>query len=1552
MLSSPSKAVLFVFEALGALAFAARHCLLILILVLLLPGIPLAASQAALVDSWRAWDLAASDDGVNAAAGSVVINEFHYNPSENTLLEEFIELHNPTGSDIDVSGWQLDGAVRFTFPSGTLLPAGQFLVVAQNPPTLLSRYGVAALGPWEGGLASEGEEIRLQDANGDTVDRVDYRAEFPWPVAADGAGASAALVNPALDNDLGSSWRSESPPTPGRTNAVFALNAPPNVRQVNHTPKSPTSTNEIVITAKVTDPDSVASVVLQYQLVTPGAYVPAYLPLSYSQLLAAPNTQPSPNPSYFGETNWTSVAMLDSGTGGDSVAADGVYSITLPAQGNRVLVRYRIRVTDELGNSRQAPFEDDPSLNFACFVYDGVPSYEGTSSADLQTLPVFTLLSRAQDVDQCTAYDISYQIPQFKGQYSHPARHVFNWSGTLVYDGVVYDHVNYRLRGANGRYQPGKRNWRIKFNRGHYLEPRDQFGRKLPRKWSHLTTGKGSNNRLGLTFGLNEVANYLLWNKVGVPAPETLFFHFRVVDGLKEAPDRYGGDFWGLSWAQEDYDGAFLEAHGLEKGNLYKLINASFSSNLAVDMVNQRRYQAAFAVSDGTDGAAIQTGLLSSQTSEWLRARVNCDAWFRYHAVCEAVRHYDFWPQANKNAAWYFSPPYNASNGFFGQFWTLPWDTDSSWGASWNSGQDLVYAGIFNFGSHPDLARDYRNTVREIRDLLFQPDQINPMLDALAARIAPFVPADLARWSNAPTAGGSYRSMASFAGFSTPALTGGVAGQVQDMKEFMFTGGSHSWWIDRQTVTAGGWVTRLDSLASDANIPATPVLHYVGQSNYPMNSLTFECLPFSDPQGSNTFSAMQWRLAEVRNTNQPPEDPRVVPPMEWDAIWETGTLSNWTGRITIPGLVVESNRIYRVRVRHGDNTGRWSHWSAPIEFSVTAVDLVSMLRENLRITEIMYHPPDLGAYASDQLEFLEFQNIGTTPLDVGGLTFTAGITFTFPHETMLNPKQHFLLGRDAGALRARYPRITVDGIYSGKLDNAGETLRLSTPTGIPILEVTYDDLPAWPVTADGMGWSLVLGDPVRGLYRASRTRGGSPAQDDPPSIIPGVVISELLTHPAVSQMDMIEIHNPTESEVDIGGWFLTDDKDVPRKFQVPDGTIIGAGGYLKFNEDQYDAFGMDFGLNHLGDQAYLFAGDAATNLTGYVHGVLFGAAEEGVSFGRIVNSLGLEDFAAMSSLTPGTNNSRPKIGPVVISEIMFQPPQLGGSENYDTEFIELQNVTHTNVPLYSPLYPTNTWKLAGAVNYTFPANTTLPSGGRLLIVSFDPAANPLALASFRATYNVNPETLILGPWSGRLSNDGETVELSFAAPPEPDGFVPYILVERVSYQTVAPWPTSAAGGGHSLQRATLLAYANDPLNWFAGEPSAGALLKSTSDDVDGDGLPDLWEMEQSTDLFKPDGELDPDQDGFNNRSEWIAGTDPWDANSYLRIEAVMSSTDTVQLQFNARPGRSYTVLEAGAIGSAWTPLTNISAASTNRLLSLPRLPAGTHFLRLVTPSQP
>jgi len=244
------------------------------------------------------------------------------------------------------------------------------------------------------------------------------------------------------------------------------------------------------------------------------------------------------------------------------------------------------------------PYADDPSRNFAYFVYAGVPDYNGHAAATLQTLPVYHIITRGEDYAQCLAYD-SGQIGQ-----GSLGRFYYNWNATIVYDGVVYDNIGYRLRGANGRYhQRGKRSMRFRLNDGYYFQARDQLGKKYPNKWRTLTTGKGFDNKATLTYSLNEAVNMYLYNKLGVPAIDTHWVHWRVIDGAAEAPDQWRGDFHGLNFAMETYDVRFLEAHNLEKGNLYKLINQT------TDWAQQQRYQAAFAPADGSDHNTIEQQL-------------------------------------------------------------------------------------------------------------------------------------------------------------------------------------------------------------------------------------------------------------------------------------------------------------------------------------------------------------------------------------------------------------------------------------------------------------------------------------------------------------------------------------------------------------------------------------------------------------------------------------------------------------------------------------------------------------------------------------------------------------------------------------------------------------------------------------------------------------------------------------------------------------------------------------------------------------------------------
>lgn len=132
--------------------------------------------------------------------------------------------------------------------------------------------------------------------------------------------------------------------------------------------------------------------------------------------------------------------------------------------------------------------------------------------------------------------------------------------------------------------------------------------------------------------------------------------------------------------------------------------------------------------------------------------------------------------------------------------------------------------------------------------------------------------------------------------------------------------------------------------------------------------------------------------------------------------------------------------------------------------------------QTLRVTEIHYNPPAAGAVDGDEFEFLELQNTGLVQLDLGGLSFS-GIAFTFPAGTTLAPGAFFLLARNQTQLAARFPGVVADGIYTGKLDNNGETLALVQGTSV-VWSFEYSDSGDWPTKADNGGMSLQRPDPA------------------------------------------------------------------------------------------------------------------------------------------------------------------------------------------------------------------------------------------------------------------------------------------------------------------------------------------------------------------------------------------------------------------------------------------------------------------------------------------
>jgi hypothetical protein len=519
-----------------------------------------------------------------------------------------------------------------------------------------------------------------------------------------------------------------------------------------------------------------------------------------------------------------------------------------------------------------------------------------------------------------------------------------------------------------------------------------------------------------------------------------------------------------------------------------------------------------------------------------------------------------------------------------------------------------------------------------------------------------------------------------------------------------------------------------------------------------------------------------------------------------------------------------------------DGSPNWVLTTPTFELANQAIALSAAVTNNLRINEIMANP-------SGGDDWFELYNTTTNYIGLAGLVFTDqafGVTNrAIPALSFIEPGGFIqFLADDLNNNDADHVDF--------KLGNSGDRVLLYQANRTTLIDridfgaqlngVSIGRLP------DG-GTNIVQ------FTNAPATPAASNFQ-----LLTDIIINEALTHTDPPLEDAIELYNSTAATINIGGWWLSNSKDDPKKFRIPTGTTIAAGGYRVFYEwpgtiqgFNSNGFGTNrsFTLNSArGDQVYLHTADAAGNLTYFRASRSFGPAENGVSFGRYVTSDGRTEFVAMSRHTfgvsnpvsvtqfrsgTGLTNAYPKIGPLVINEIMYHPPNIvtetNSIDNTLDEYIELYNVTSGTVVLYDPAASTNTWRLRGVVDFNFPPNVQMGPATYLLLVNFDPALDPAQLAAFRSRYNVPSAVPIFGPYKGKLQNGSGSVELFKPDPPQtrpPDlGLVPYILVDRVKYSDDSPWPVAPDGTGAALERLRPEEYGNDPINWIGAVPTPG-----------------------------------------------------------------------------------------------------------------------------------
>jgi hypothetical protein len=1177
------------------------------------------------------------------------------------------------------------------------------------------------------------------------------------------AADSDFLILPELRGaavSLGSTPSYFAAPTPGTANGAASTNIGPIIVNADHTPNVPLDNENLIVTARV---------------------LPSFFPVGTVTLVYR---------TMF--SNEVSVQMFDDGAHGDGAGADQVFGATIPATAAEPgqMIRYYVSAADIRTNLARFPYFEGPvSLG----TQKGTPEYLGT---------------------------IVY-LPQTN---SLPMLHWFiatptganNDNGTrcsIFWDGQFRDNVGVTLHGQSSSGFP-KRAHNFNLNSGYKLEARP--GEPDISDFAILSTWADRSH-------IRNAVNTETYHDAGTPAHYS--FPIRV---------QQNGTFYAVANWIEQGNNEYLERIGYDpNGALYKMYN-TFTGAAGNEKKTRKN--------DPTGTADLQSFWQALQDTgtriAYIYDNVNMPSSINFLAAKQVGSDHDC---CHKN---YYL--YRDSDGS-GEWYSLPWDFDLSYGHIWTSGNGnyfddsmytngtittttymagnnmTLYGIMFN---DPAMRQMWNRRVRTLIDQILQPPGTSTNADYLRAKIdywANLTRADATldkvRWGGAtwvPPLGGI--------GPANPTTTNPTNNfeiELTRLKDYYLPG--------RRT-----YLSTIPVAGIPLAQPANTVINF-GSFDYSPAS-TNQAQEYVELINTNSYAVdiSGWRIEGGIQFTFPPGT--VIPTLAAgvsNRLYISPDVKAFRARTTGPR---GGQRNFVIGPYDGQLSARGESLVLINAAGLTNSSLVytgapSAAQQYLRITELMYHPPVLpgDSFPAEEYEYIELKNIGPTAIHLNGVHFTNGIVFAFSvaNTTNLNAGATIILAKNPVAFAARYPSVIVPVFaYVGSLENNGETIQIDDAVGEKILEFTYNN--TWhPLTA-GNGFSLVIIDENgpfnswndKDAWRASGVIYGSPGVTDPaPPEFPTIIVNEVLAHTDFPDVDSIELHNATTNAVDVGDWWLSDDRLTPKKYRIPAPRLILPGQYAVFTESDFGVGPNQFRFSSTDDEAYIFSGNSDGQLTGYYFGYHFEASANGVSFGRYTNSQGEVHFVAQSSNTFGFPNAAPKVGPIVLSEINYRPPDIGGLDNTVEEFVELHNITTNNVPLYDPLFPTNRWRLQDGIEFSFSTNDTIPANGFLVVVSF-PLTNATQLANFRIKYGVPTNVAVVGPYSGKLDNSGETVELYRPDTPNSNG-VPFILVERLRYADLPPWDVGADGFGPSLQRRVLSDYANDPTNWFAALPNAG-----------------------------------------------------------------------------------------------------------------------------------
>lgn len=142
----------------------------------------------------------------------------------------------------------------------------------------------------------------------------------------------------------------------------------------------------------------------------------------------------------------------------------------------------------------------------------------------------------------------------------------------------------------------------------------------------------------------------------------------------------------------------------------------------------------------------------------------------------------------------------------------------------------------------------------------------------------------------------------------------------------------------------------------------------------------------------------------------------------------------------------------------------------------------------------------------------------------------------------------------------------------------------------------------------------------------------------------------------------------------------------------------------------------------------------------------------------------------------------------------------------------------------------------------------------------------------------------------------------------------------------------------------------DAVPGFAGQVKTGGRLNlQRIVDTDRNGLPDWWELQYFGHLTGTDPNADPDHDGMSNLAEWIAGTNPTNAASSLRLTSISATNHSaIAVSWSSVAGKYYWLERTTNLTTGFGVIaTNITATSpTNSATDTTAPPGNQGFYRI------